>query len=705
MAAERARPPSRAVSLGVSAALVAVWGVARLGAPTSILPLTYALPLLVCVWTRDRLALWGMAAIFAAFHTVKLFWLFPDDVLSRAELWANYGATLVNISVAAVAIQLVILMRERLQRALDSVQEQSDELAQQNEELAAQGEELSQQTEELSQQGEELASQNEELQTQAEEIGTLMEAVSRRGALLNALLDTARSSGTERSALDQIAVAACDLFAGIGARIAVYERLPNGGLGMRALALPGRSAPEPAREDAATTDDLVALALGQGRTASLDDLGLRPDLSLAVFEDLPPLRAALAAPIRIDGKGFGALAVYCTQVHPWSDEEYRLAEWLADQCGRALQTLRIQSALREADRHKTVFLATLSHELRNPLGAIRFALEAIETSDGHDGNAVSILRRQFRQLVRLVDDLLDATRLSSNRIQIRKTRTDLVPIVQHTIEACRPEVEAARLKIDVSMPQQAIWLDADPERIAQVVTNLVSNSIRYTPAGGRIGVRIEGTDREAVLSVADSGIGLENGDLERVFGMFTQTGEPGSGGLGIGLALVRGIVERHGGRVEAHSEGPGTGSSFRVTLPIASSSASDAVSGAAPVPTPAASRVLVVDDNVDSATSLGALLEVHGHQVCVVHDAEAALAVIDEFAPDAALLDIGLPGIDGYELARRLRGDQRSRPIRLVALTGWGQEADRARAEAAGFDEHLTKPAEPDRVLAALRGA
>lgn len=698
MPAELARAPSRVVSLGVSAALVAVWGIVRLSAPTSVLPLAFALPLLVCIWTRDRVALWGMAAIFAVFHTVKLFILLPDDILSSAELWSNYGLTLVNVSVTALAVHLVIVTRERLEQALDSMQEQAEE-------LRAQSEDLAQQTEEVTQQGEELASQNEELQTQAEEIGTLMEAVNRRGALLNTLLDTARSSGTERAALDQVAVAACDLFAGIGARIAVYERMPNGKLGERALASPGRPAPDRAGEDAPATDDLVALALGLGRTASLDDLGLRPDLSLARFDDLPPIRAALAAPIRIDGTGFGALAVYSTQVHPWSDEEYRLAEWLADQCGRALQTLRIQSALREADRQKTVFLATLSHELRNPLGAIRFALEAIEASDGRDDNAVPILQRQFRQLVRLVDDLLDATRLSSNRIQIRKTRTDLASIVQDAVEACRPEVEAARLKIDVSLPQQAIWLDADPERIAQVVANLVSNSIRFTPAGGRIGVGVEGTDREASLSVADSGVGLEDGDLERIFEMFTQTGEPGSGGLGIGLALVRGIAELHGGRVEARSDGPGTGSSFCVTLPIAGSSAPASASEGEPVPTPAPSRVLIVDDNVDSAASLGALLELHGHQVCVVHDAESALAVIDEFAPDAALLDIGLPGIDGYELARRLRGDERSRQVRLVALTGWGQEADRDRAEAAGFDEHLTKPAEPDRVLAALRGA
>jgi signal transduction histidine kinase len=705
------RPPSRAVSLGVSAALVVLWGFARLAAfETSVLPLTYALPLLVCVWTRDRLALWTMAAIFAGFHTLKLFWLMPPGSLPDAELWTNYGATLVNVSVAAMAVQLVIGLRQRLEGALEreraqaeELRAQGEELAQQNEELAAQAEELSQQTEELSQQGEELANQNEELQSQSEEIGGLMEALERRGALLQTLLDTARSSGSERSVLDQIAAAGLDLFGGTGAAIAVYEQTPAG-LRLRALAPVGSSS-DPGDDRGAPPDDLVALVLEQDRTASLDDARLRPDLSLARLAGQPTFRAALSAPIHCGSEGFGAFAVYCAQAHEWSDEEFRLAEWLADQCGRLLQTLRMQSDLREADRRKSVFLATLSHELRNPLAAIRFALESVDAGGGREANAVLVMRRQFRQLVRLVDDLLDATRLSSNKIQIRPTRTDLVQIVEHAFEACRPDVDAARHKIDVTLPPEPVWLEADPERIGQVVTNLLHNAIRYTPAGGRLTVQVASEGGEAVLSVADNGIGLESGDLERVFDMFTQVGGPGSGGLGIGLALVRQIVRLHGGRVEAQSGGPGAGSEFRVFLPRASAPVEGSESGAQAPPASAPRRVLVVDDNVDSALAMGALLELEGHGVRVVHDAETALTAVHEFGPDVALLDIGLPGLDGYELARRLRQDERTRHVRLVALTGWGQESDRVRAEAAGFDAHLTKPAEPDAVLAAISAA
>ena len=703
------RQPSRAVSIALSVALVAVWGTIRLYVfPTMAFPLTYVIPMLLCVWTRDRVALVGMTLAFFVLHHIKLFWILPAGELNADEWWGNYVATLLNISVGAVVIHQIIRLRDRLDAAMNNVRDQAEELrmqteelAQQNEELAVQGEELSQQTEELTQQSEEFASQNEELQSQADEIRTLNASLERRETLLQTLLETARISGTEGAVLQHTVIAALDLFRTIPCGVAVFER--NVSNQLRCLA----SAPYAIDGEASgVTDHFVQLVLAQNRTAGIDDLSLRPDLTTASMADNFQFHAVMATPIRFGGEPSAALAIYSTIAHEWTDEEFHLAEWLADQCGRVLQALRVQSDLREADRRKSEFLATLSHELRNPLAPIGFALKLLESGNGDYDNHLPVIKRQVQQLVRLVDDLLDATRLTSNRIQIRTLRADLVPVVRHAVEAARPDVESAGHSLVTIFPAHPVWLDIDADRMAQVVTNLLNNAARYTPPGGTVTVSISEDGHQSVLSISDTGIGLDPGDRDRIFEMFTQVGEPGSGGLGIGLALVRGIVELHGGHVEAHSKGRGHGSEFSIALPVQEAPLSLERS----VESEAAAiigvyRVLVVDDNRDSAEMMSLLLSMHGHTVRTAHDAESALKVAFAFAPQAALLDIGLPGINGYELARRLRDDHRTRGIRLVAVTGWGQDADRARARAAGFDAHLTKPAEPDRILAALGDA
>ena len=312
------------------------------------------------------------------------------------------------------------------------------------------------------------------------------------------------------------------------------------------------------------------------------------------------------------------------------------------------------------------------------------------------------MRRQLQQLVRLVDDLLDATRVSRNKVQVRKSRADFGAVVQHAIDASRADIELAGHVLDVDMPRQPVWLEADPERLAQVVANLLNNATRYTPRGGRVGVSVEALPGEVRLRVTDTGVGIEPRNLSRIFEMFTQVGGPGSGGLGIGLAIVRGIIDLHGGTVEAHSEGVGHGSQFVVTLPRSATAAEAVGTATTRIVAPVARRVLVVDDNTDAAAMLGAFLELHGHTVLIAHDALAALTAAGEAVPDVALLDIGLPGMDGYELARRLREGDATRHVRLVALTGWGQDGDRARAREAGFDVHLTKPAEPHMILGVL---
>lgn len=701
------RPPSRPVALAVSAGLVLLWAFLRLVVfHDTLFPLTYDLPLLVCIWTRNRLALWSMAAAFVVTHLVKVFWVLPAAIYAVTDVPVNVGATLTSIALGALVIHAVIGLRERLEAALRQVQAQaeelraqSEELAQQNEELSQQAEELSQQTEELSQQSEELAVLNESLREQGDEISVLNVALTRRERLLDTLLDTTWRVGAEQATLQHIADAAVDLFAAIDASATVTEATA-GGWERHA------SAPPPlaeGRADTAPDDPFAALVVAQNRTTSLDDTALRPELAPAATAAAP--RSLIGAPIRRDGLAVGALVIRGAQPRTWTDEDFKLVEWLAAQCGRTLQALRLETDLRDADQRKAEFLATLSHELRNPLAPIGFALTLLERGVTQDGKVLQVIQRQFQQLVRLVDDVLDATRLSSNKVQVRKARLDFVPIVQHALDAARPGVEQAALALEAHLPATPVWLDADAERLGQVVANLLNNAVRYTPRDGRVTVRLAAGGDGAVLSVADTGIGLARADLTRVFEMFTQVGGPGSGGLGIGLAIVRGIVALHGGRVEALSDGVGHGCEFRITVPLAT------VAADALAPTPAADgpradrrRILVVDDNIDAATTLSMLLEMHGHDVWVAHDAQSALDTAHGQRPDIGLLDIGLPGLDGYELARQLRAGDGTRHMKLIAVTGWGQDGDRRRAREAGFDGHLTKPAEPGAVLQLLFG-
>jgi len=363
---------------------------------------------------------------------------------------------------------------------------------------------------------------------------------------------------------------------------------------------------------------------------------------------------------------------------------------------------RLAGELAETDRRKTEFLATLAHELRNPLAPLTNGLHllrmAIDNRAAQE-KARDMMERQLRHLVHLVDDLLDVARISSGKVQLKKERISLKSVMASAVETSMPLVTAGGHHLEVSLPDESVQLFADPTRLAQVVSNLLNNAAKYTPYGGRIalGTRREG-DR-VVISVADTGIGIPRDALPEVFEMFTQVGrtrDRSQGGLGIGLALVRRLVELHGGRVTAVSPGPGEGSTFTVRLPLA-----DVAEPSAPAAAPASAaeanaralRVLVVDDNVDAAESLASLLELSGHQTRVANDGEQALRTAHEFHPEIVFLDIGMPGKDGYEVARELREAADTRETVLVALTGWGAKDDRARSRQAGFDHHLTKPA------------
>jgi PAS domain S-box-containing protein len=375
---------------------------------------------------------------------------------------------------------------------------------------------------------------------------------------------------------------------------------------------------------------------------------------------------------------------------------------------------RMAADLSEANRLKTEFLATLAHELRNPLAPIRSGLQFIRRSPT-DREAVNrvhdIMERQLDHLVNLVDDLLDVARITRGQVELRRERVDLSTVLAAAVETSMPLIEAARHAFDLRLPQEALVLEADPTRLTQVVSNLLNNAARYTPKGGRIALEARRDGEEAVVTVSDNGIGIAPEALEEVFRMFTQVGQaqqPGSGGLGIGLSLVRSLVELHGGSVSAASAGTNAGSVFTVRLPLladahAALADTAGTTGTAPEPAPTGRSVLVVDDNRDAAETLAALLNMMGHRAPVANDGRQALRMLPSLKPDVVFLDLGMPGMSGYEVATAIREDARLAGIRLVALTGWGGEADRARTKAAGFDEHLTKPATVEAIEEVLR--
>jgi PAS domain S-box-containing protein len=355
--------------------------------------------------------------------------------------------------------------------------------------------------------------------------------------------------------------------------------------------------------------------------------------------------------------------------------------------------------LQHADRRKDEFLATLGHELRNPLSPIRNGLHILRLNEDAAARErlVGMMERQVDHLVRLVDDLLEVSRISRGKVELRRARVELAPIVHGAIEACRPLLQQERHELVVELPPEPIVLEADAVRLAQVVANLLNNAAKYTEPGGDIRLSACVLDGEVELSVRDSGVGIPPEMLPQVFEMFAQVNRTlgrSQGGLGIGLALVRHLVELHGGTVEARSGGDGMGSEFVVRLPLAGHQLpvhhADQ-NGGADAGT-SARRVLVVDDNADAAESLAQLLMLKGHEVRVAYDGLSGVETARAFAPDVVLLDIGMPGLDGYAVARRLREQDGAPPMRLVALTGYGQEDDRRRALDAGFDGHLVKP-------------
>ena len=368
---------------------------------------------------------------------------------------------------------------------------------------------------------------------------------------------------------------------------------------------------------------------------------------------------------------------------------------------------RIEETLREQDRRKDEFLAMLAHELRNPLAAVANAASLLKNTEDAESHtwAAGVIERQTRQLTHLIDDLLDVSRITTGKIRLRREILDVATVLERACESARPLVQERQHELLCDYPHGLLWLEADPTRIEQIVLNLLTNAAKYTPTGGRIELGARRVDAEILITVRDNGMGIAPHRLPEMFQLFAQ-GERSiarsEGGLGIGLTIVQKLAEMHGGRIVAHSEGPNRGSTFTVHLPAAVAPAPAAESGGRAREESARLRILIVDDNLDSAQGLARILTRAGHRTSVAHDGVQALERARAELPQAILLDIGLPGIDGFEVANRLRTETGCADALIIAVTGYGQEEDRNRALEAGFDHHMVKPVAIDELKALL---
>jgi PAS domain S-box-containing protein len=415
------------------------------------------------------------------------------------------------------------------------------------------------------------------------------------------------------------------------------------------------------------------------------------------------LRSYIGVPMIAHGQSLGVLSFITSESgRRYGPADLTLAEDLAHRAAVAIDNARLYAELRQTDRLKDEFLAMLAHELRNPLAPIRNALYIMKQSGAGGGafeQAQDMADRQVRHMARLLDDLLDVARINRGRIELRKETVDVAVITQRTVEAMRPLIDERRHELTVSLADEPLHVEADPTRLEQVLTNLLNNAAKYTDPGGRITVSAGREDGEVVLRVRDTGIGIAPDILPRIFDLFVQAErrlDRSQGGIGIGLTLVRKLIELHGGRIEATSAGIGQGSEFIIRLPATTNQPIPNPGEPAPAPSPQLPRrrVLVVDDSPDAADSLALLLKLAGQDVRAVYEGPAALTQAETYRPDLVFLDIGMPGLDGYEVARRLRRLPNAGDMFLVALTGWGQDEDRRRSQEAGFDRHLIKPVE-----------
>jgi signal transduction histidine kinase len=456
----------------------------------------------------------------------------------------------------------------------------------------------------------------------------------------------------------------------------------------------------------------AALRLGQHATATLVFGALGVTIVATIWGRGPFVTANLGASllqvalfmsvVAVTGLFLGAATAERNRAERRRSEDYARLRQSEERLARQAEELAA------ADRRKDEFLAVLGHELRNPLAPLQNGLELLALGS-HDqalvAHARQVMERQLRHLVRLVDDLLDVARIRSGKIVLELERVEMAAMVASAVELARPVIDSRDHDLQVVLPPQSLWAQGDRTRLPQLLANLLNNAAKYTPEGGRITLTVARSESNLVVSVRDTGIGMDAEALKNVFELFAQAAGPShtvQGGLGVGLSLARSIAHLHGGVLTAHSDGPGKGSEFVLRMPIAEPPSSRITPTAHSSETGMRHRILVVDDNVDAAESLGTMLAYSGHDVRVAHGGLEALTAAREFSPNIMILDLGMPEMDGYAVARAVRSDPRIASTRLIALSGYGQPEDRRRTADVGFDEHLVKPVEHDVLSAAL---
>ena len=411
------------------------------------------------------------------------------------------------------------------------------------------------------------------------------------------------------------------------------------------------------------------------------------------------IKSILVVPLRVRGDRSGSIAFYFRAPHKFSEVEVRVATALSNLSAAAIGSAELYEELRANDRRKDEFLAMLAHELRNPLAAIDNAVVLLNVADPRREQldwSVDVIGRHVRHLTRLIDDLLDVSRITRGKIQLRKMKIDAYPVLSSAIESVRPLIQERKHKLSTAFGTDLI-LDSDPTRLEQIAVNLLLNAAKYTESGGQIWFSAHHEGNEIVIRVRDNGVGIPADQLSTIFALFVQgerSLERSAGGLGIGLTLVQTLTELHGGTVVAHSRGSGKGSEFIVRLPAAPAGLVRR-SGPQPKHEPPSShsaRILVVDDNTDLARGLARLLEFHGHKVAIAYDGPSGFVMAKEWHPEFVLLDIGLPGMDGYQVAALLKQDDDTKNAMIIGISGYGQDEDRKRSAQAGFDRHLVKP-------------
>jgi signal transduction histidine kinase len=545
-----------------------------------------------------------------------------------------------------------------------------------------------------------LAVDNARLYTASEKRRRAAEALASTGHVL------AQTLALEEVA-QQVTASVRDL---IGGSCAVVYRLAPAAGGFVAMAVSGeRDFPSAA----VIPEGLGTVGLAVRERGPVTTTDITADSRIVLGETLreqclqSPHRAAVAVPLIVQGEITGALVVADRAGRVFTADEVALAQVFADQAAAAFHNAHLyeeaerrRSEAEAANRAKDQFLAMLAHELRNPLAPIRSGSYLIGQRMGTDPlvqRAGEIIERQLQHLTRLLDDLLDVARITQGKIELVKAPVDLGAAVGEAVDAVRDLIEAKGHTLRLSLPERPVGLEADATRVVQIIANLLNNAAKYTPANGVLTVTAEERDGWAVVAVRDTGIGIPPELLPRVFDLFSQldpTTARTEGGLGVGLTLVRRLVELHGGRVTAYSEGPGRGSEFVVSLP-AGMRVETAAAASSPAGPPAARRILIVEDNADAAEMLRVALELEGHAVRVAPDGRAGVQAALAEPPELMLVDIGLPGLDGYGVAREVRGAL-GRAVVMIALTGYGQAADRRHTAEAGFDAHLVKPIDPE---------